>query len=45
MIGSSDCVREFHDRWIRVKHGRQGASSMWGEGGVCRWRKIGPVQF
>ena len=44
MIGSSGCVQESPDRWIRGKHGRQDASSMWGEGRVCRWREIRPVR-
>ena len=44
-IGSWGRVREFCDRWIREKHGRWGAFSMWEEGRVCRWREIGPVLF
>ena len=40
-----DHVWEFPDRWIREKHGRQGASSMWEEVGVCRWREIRLVLF
>ena len=39
-IGSLGRVLQFPDRWIRGKHGRRGASSMWEGGGVCRWREI-----
>ena len=45
MIGSLGRVPEFHDRWIRGRHGRQGASSMWEEVRVCTWREIGLVLF
>ena len=44
-IGSSDHVQEFRERWIREKHGRRGASSMWEGVRVCKWREIGPVRF
>ena len=44
-IGSSGHVQGFPDRWIREKHGRQDASSMWEVDGVCKWRERGLVQF